>query len=98
MHFLITAYDATDEGALDRRMETREAHLETIARYKESGNILIGAAILDENDKMVGSSIIASFDSEDGLHAWLEEEPFVVGDVWDEITVTKCAVGPSFLK
>lgn len=96
--YIITAYDATDEGAAERRMQQRDAHIDTISKYKASGNMHMGAAILDGDGKMVGSSIIVEFDNDDALEAWLNDEPYVVGDVWEEITVTECKIGPSFLK
>src|SRR4051812_23280540 len=42
MQFLITAYDGTDEGALERRMAVREAHLVGARAMKASGSMIIG--------------------------------------------------------
>ena len=98
MQFLILAYDATDADAINRRMAVREAHMATIARYKASGNMHIGAALLDDDGKMIGSCIIAEFPDRLGLDAWLAEEPYVTGKVWHEITVQTCKIAPSFQK
>lgn len=98
MQFLILAYDATDAGALERRMKVREAHLATIARYQDKGHMHIGAAILDQNNKMIGSCIIAEFENRDALEVWLAEEPYLTGNVWDNVQVMPCKIGPSFLK
>lgn len=98
MHFHILAYDATDEGTLDRRMASREAHLENIKATKASGNIHMGAALLDENGKMVGSVLIMDFPAFEDVENWLRAEPYVKNDVWQEITITPCSIGPSFLK
>lgn len=97
MQFLVLAYDAKDEGAPARRLAARDAHLSTIARYKASGNMRIGAAILDDNDKMIGSCIIADFPSREALSAWLDEDPYVVQKVWGDIQIQGCKVAPSFL-
>lgn len=98
MQFLLLAYDATDAGALERRMAAREAHLATIDRYRAAGNMHIGAAILDDGGKMIGSCIIAEFPDRAGLDAWLAEEPYITGKVWDKVSVSGCKIGPSFLK
>ena len=96
MQFLVLAYDAKDEGALQRRMDTRQAHLDTIARYKASGNMRMGAAIMDETGKMIGSCIIADFPSRQELSAWLTEEPYVQHRVWQEVQIQDCKIAPSF--
>lgn len=98
MQFLLTAYDATDADALARRMANREAHLAVIDKYRNAGHMHMGAAICDEAGKMVGSCIICEFPSRVELDAWLAKEPYVVGKVWDNITITECKIGPSFLK
>ena len=98
MQFLILAKDATDDGALERRMKTREAHLKIIEKYRKSGNMMIGAARLNDAGKMIGSVIVADFPSRKELDAWLAEEPFVQDKVWGEIQIEACSVGPSFVK
>ena len=97
MQFLLTAYDATDEGALNRRMANREAHLATIERYRISGHMHMGAAICDEVGKMVGSCIVCEFPSRAEMDTWLAAEPYVTGKVWDKVSITECKIGPSFL-
>ena len=96
MQFLILAHDAKDEGALKRRMESRTAHIATIDRYKASGNMHIGAAILDDAGNMCGSVIIAEFPSREALDGWLKEEPYVVNKVWGDVKVRACKLGPTF--
>ena len=96
--FLILAYDATDSGALARRMAVREAHFATIDRYKASGNMHIGAAILDESGKMIGSAIIAEFATPKELQDWLTEDPYVTGKVWEKLSISPCKIAPSFQK
>ena len=96
--FLLTAYDATDADALTRRMANRDAHLATIERYRQGGNMHIGAAICDDGGKMIGSCIVCEFPSRAELDAWLAAEPYLTGKVWDNVTITECKIGPSFLK
>lgn len=94
--FLITAKDGTDEGALERRLKARDAH---IANTDASiTHMIMGAATLNEAGQMNGSSMIVEFDTRADLDAWLTTEPYVVQNVWHEIAITECRVGPSFKK
>ena len=97
MQFLILAYDATDADAINRRMLARAAHVATIDKYKTNGHMHIGAALLDDDDKMIGSIIIAEFPSRKALDVWLAEEPYITGKVWEKIEIKACQIGPSFL-
>ena len=97
MQFLIIAHDHADEQALTRRMAVREAHIAMIDKLKDAGKVLFGAAILDDQEKMIGSTIIGDFLSRKELESWLEEEPYVTGRVWKDIEIKKCKVGPSFM-
>ena len=98
MQFMVIGYDGTDEEALERRMRARPAHVALGDKMRDTGEMLMGAAILDENDKMIGSVLICDFESRAALENWLEAEPYVVGDVWRDIQVTPCRVGPSFVR
>lgn len=96
MHFILHAKDGTDSGASERRMAARVAHLDHI---KQSlANIYIGAAILNDDGHMIGSMLVVDFPSRADLDAWLAQEPYVLGNVWQDIEITPCAVAPSFLK
>jgi uncharacterized protein len=85
--YLITAYDFTDPQALDRRMAARPSHLDGVRKLKESGNFLIGGAILSPEGKMIGSSLLMQFQNEEELQQWLKEEPYVNEKVWDKIDI-----------
>ncbi len=75
--YLVTAYDYTDDGALERRMGVRPHHLDAAKEIKEKGNYIMGGAILNEEGKMIGSVMILQFESEDGLAAWQQGEPYI---------------------
>ncbi len=94
--FVIIAYDAKDEGAMARRMAAREAHTKAMAQARENGNMVCGAALLDDAGKMIGSNIIVNYPSRKELDEWLAAEPYVVGKVWDNITVIPAKLGDSF--
>lgn len=95
MQFLVCGYDGTDDEALERRLSVRADHLALGDKLVESGNMLIGVALLD-GDRMIGSALVVDFPSREDVDKWLEIEPYVVGNVWERVEVTPCKVGPSF--
>lgn len=96
MQFIVIGHDGKDEGALERRMAEREAHLKTCADSVASGNQLIGAAMMDEAGKMNGSVMIMDFPDRPALDEWLKREPYVAGKVWNRIEVIPCKVPDTF--
>jgi len=94
--FIIIAYDAKDAGAYERRLASRQAHVDAINKLRAEGSALCGVAIHDDNEKMIGSVVITNFPSRTELDKWLATEPYVVNNVWENITVLNGKIGPSF--
>jgi uncharacterized protein len=97
LQFLVTAYDYTDESVLERRLAAREQHINSIEELFKQGKHLFAVAILNEHEKMIGSAIIADFNSKEELEEWLKVEPYVVNRVWEKIEIKPCRVGPMFM-
>jgi len=97
MQYTIIAYDHTDENAYERRLRARADHIKLGDEMKKEGKAIFGVAILDDNEKMIGSIYVCDFTSKQELDDWLKIEPYVIGKVWDKITIHPCKVGPSFL-
>lgn len=97
MQFLVIGYDGTDDKATDRRMAAREAHLAGVLKMKEAGTAIFGIALLDEQEKMIGSVMAMDFPSRTELDAWLKDEPYVRGNVWQKIDVFPARVPPLFM-
>jgi uncharacterized protein len=97
MQFVVTGYDGNDEMALERRLAARGEHMTLVESMKKEGKYLYAAAILGEDEKMIGSVIIVDFPSREDLEEWLKVEPYVKGNVWKEIDVKPCKVPPIFL-
>ncbi|MDR2600235.1 MAG: YciI family protein [Oscillospiraceae bacterium] len=97
MHFLLTAYDGKDSEASTRRSNAREQHLECAKKLIKARKLLYAAAILDDEGKMIGSIMIVDFPSRDALtNEWLNNEPYILGDVWKDIDIKPCYV-PDFI-
>lgn len=97
MQFLITAYDGTDEKALERRLAVREQHLKLVEGLMAEKKYLYGGAILDENDKMIGSCVVVEFPTKEDVDQYLKIEPYVTGNVWQKIEVKPYKVAPMFM-
>jgi len=80
MQYLVIAYDY--DGALEKRLACREEHIQKAQELMKSGNI-INAAALIEDDKMVGSTLMVDFKNDEELETWLENEPYIIGKVWN---------------
>ncbi len=87
MQFAVTAIDYTDAEALDRRMKHREAHLASVKKLIASGKFISGGAILDEEGKMIGSTLHLEFPDRESLDQHLQSDPYIAGRVWEHIEV-----------
>lgn len=98
MQFIVSAYDNNDEQAMDRRLMARDDHLKSVERRFRAGEHLYGAAMLDDDSKMIGSVMIVEYSSREELDQWLKVEPYVVGKVWQKIDIKPCRVATIFMK
>lgn len=80
MQYLVIAYD--NDGALEKRLEVRDAHVEGAKKLMAEGKIIDAGALIEE-DKMVGSTLFVDFESDDEINEWLENEPYVTNGVWN---------------
>ena len=80
MQYLVVVYD--NIGALDKRLGAREAHLNGAKKLIEEGRIIKAGALM-EGETMIGSTLYIDFETEEAIHQWLAEEPYVVDEVWN---------------
>jgi uncharacterized protein YciI len=85
--YLVTGYDFKDDAALERRMSVRPDHLNGVKALKAAGNYVIGGAILSEEGKMIGSTMIVQFESEEAFNSWKNNEVYITGKVWETVDV-----------
>ena len=98
MQFIVTGYDGKDDDALDRRMIARDAHLKVAKEMADNGKWLYAAAIINEKEQMAGSVIICEFDSKESLKKeWLDNEPYILGKVWEKVEIMRAQVPKLFL-
>lgn len=94
MQFVVTAMDFTDEGALERRLANREAHLNGARALIANGSFISGGAILDDSGKMIGSSLHLEFPNREALEVLLQADPYVSGKVWERIEISAVRLLP----
>ncbi len=85
--YIIQGWDGTDEKALERRMNARPAHLEGARKLKTTGHYVLGGAILNEEGKMIGSTMVLQFESKEQLQQWIDSEPYIIEKVWEKIDI-----------
>ncbi|MFT3702702.1 MAG: YciI family protein [Agriterribacter sp.] len=86
--YVIIAHDGNDADALNRRMKARPAHLDTARKLKTNNNFIIGGAMLDKQQQMNGSVMIVEFENEEKLNEWMQNDPYMVNNVWQQVTVS----------
>ena len=96
MQFIITAHDYKVDG-LERRIASRKEHIAMGDQMKAAGTYVMGVALLDENEQMIGSVMILDFPSRKELDDWLKVEPYMVNSVWEKVEIAPCKVGPTFM-
>ena len=96
-NFVLTAFDYTDEQALDRRMAVRQDHIKFIDELRDQRKALLGAAILDDSGKMIGSTIFFQM-TQGELDEYMKTEPYITQNVWEKIEIKECKIGPSFIE
>lgn len=94
MPFMIQAFDYPD--ALERRMATREAHLDALNELKIQGKVLYAAAMLHDDGRMMGSVLFLDFATKHEVDIYLETEPYVLAKVWGKIDIIPCKPAPGF--
>jgi uncharacterized protein YciI len=90
MLYILEGHDSPQGAA--RRAQLRPMHLERVRQLVNEGRVIIGGPIpeLDSNDPTVGvlgSLIVAEFDSLEAASRWWQADPYVTGGVFDKTHV-----------
>ncbi len=83
MQYMIKAYDG--KNMLERRLAVRPRHLENMA--KVPGKVICAGGLLDEEGKMKGSVLIMDFENRELLQQYLDSEPYIKEQVWENVEV-----------
>lgn len=72
-------------GALQTRLENREAHLAYIA---ETGVVEMAGPVLDTDGEMCGSLIVLEVDDLAAAQAWADNDPYAKAGLFSDVTLT----------
>ena len=89
MQFVVIGLDGTEKDAPSRRQVVRQDHIKMGDKLLKDGNLWYGAALLHDDGTMKGSMYVVDFKSEKKLQAWLDQEPYILGNVWKDVTIHK---------
>jgi uncharacterized protein YciI len=92
MQYIVTGYDFTDDGAIQRRLNVRPHHLDFARATKAAGHLISAAAILNEDGNAVGSVMFLQFETEEELNAWKSSEPYFTQGVWETVDIKPARV------
>ena len=68
-------------------LNARPVHFDCARQLKSNNNFILGGAMLDDAGKMIGSTMVVQFETEEGLKEWLEKEPYIKSRVWEKFEV-----------
>ncbi len=71
-------------GALQTRLDNREAHLAYIA---ETGVVEMAGPVLDDDGQMCGSLIILDVEDMAAAQAWADNDPYAKAGLFDSVTL-----------
>ncbi len=94
-NYILIAKDAPN--SFEKRIATREAHLDFIKELSKDGKALLGGAILDDAGKMDGSIIFFSMTQEE-FEQYKKDEPYIQAGVWGDIKIQEAKYGEFFLE
>lgn len=78
---------ARDRPDLERRRETRPAHLQHMDGLDADGRVRYGGPLLNENAEVVGSLIILEAEDLEAAKATFGRDPYVTNGVFDHYDV-----------
>ena len=87
MHFMVLAWDGTDDGAVERRKAARPAHGEYIGKLHADGTVVLGAGLLDDEGVIRGSLVITSHATRADVDTYIDGEPLNTGGAWERVEV-----------
>ena len=71
-------------GALQTRMDNREAHLAYIA---ETGVVEMAGPVLDDEGQMCGSLIVLEVDDLAAAQSWADNDPYAKAGLFSAVTL-----------
>lgn len=84
MQFMVQCLDKPDSLAL--RMATRPAHIDYV-KARVDHVVIAGAILAEDNETMIGSGYVLSFDGRQQVEAFFADDPYVKAGLYQSITI-----------
>jgi uncharacterized protein YciI len=84
MMFMVQCLDKPESLAL--RQATRPAHLDYV-KARIDHIVVAGALLADDNESMIGSGYVLSFDDRQQVEAFFADDPYVKAGLYQSITI-----------
>lgn len=96
MQFVVIAHDHDDDEARRRRVEARPEHMARCETAVDQGVLLFAAALLDDDERMIGSVMLVDLPSRADVEDWLADEPYQALGIWRQVDIVRGRAGPWF--
>jgi uncharacterized protein len=84
MLFMVQCLDKPESLAL--RQATRPSHLEYV-KARVDHVVIAGALLAEDNETMIGSGYVLSFDDRTQVDAFFADDPYVKAGLYQSITI-----------
>jgi len=95
-YFLVTGKDGSDVHAKKRRQNARDEHIKNLKSLIAAGKVIFAQALLDKDQKMIGSVITYKTKNKGEVLTLLESEPYIKKLVWQKVEIEEVVI-PDFL-
>ena len=85
--YLVIAKDARDREARERRQQARPEHLAALEPLVEAGTVRLAGAMLDDDDKPVGSLLLVEADDVESVRELLRNDAYTRNRVWTSFEI-----------
>jgi len=85
-YFCVHAVDRP--GRLQDRQRLRDGHRARLRQHDHPVTVRIGGPLLDDEGAMIGTMLVIEADSRAQVEIYLAGDPYVVGDLFETLTVT----------
>ncbi|MEW5837588.1 MAG: YciI family protein [Pseudomonadota bacterium] len=89
MWYMIHGVDHAE--TVEQRAQARPAHLARLQALRDAGRLLLAGPLPDaaepDASRMVGSLILADFDSLEDARRWAEDDPYVHAGVYRDVHI-----------
>jgi uncharacterized protein YciI len=63
-----------------------------VKTLKARNSFVLGAALLNDEGSMIGSTMVLRFEKQSDFDAWYANEPYITGNVWQTIEIHRVKI------